>query len=974
MRSLAAALWLLLLLPAPSVVAVKEQDFKKCHESSFCRRGRALADRATEHVKSGEKWKSPYSLDASTIVLEDGGSRFTGRVRSSLYPEIKFELDVRVHEDGVVRVRMDEKEGLRKRYDEAASWALLKEPVLSPSSKWSVGKKEVKVVYGAKKDQVEVTVEFEPLVVRMKRNGKDQVVLNGQGLLHMEHFKKKVEKVEAEVPVVEGEETQKVVQLPPNSWFEGVTEDGWWEETWKTWTDTKPKGPESLSLDINFPNHGHVYGIPQHATHLDLPTTKGEGASFNDPYRLYNGDIFEYPASSSSLSLYGSIPIIHAHSADSTVAVFVAVASETWVDVAHPTQKSTETHWISESGILDIFLLPGPTPDQVFGQYARLTGAVQLPPHWSLAYHQCRWNYVSSDDIRGVQKRFDEEDIPVDVFWLDIEYSEEHKYMIWEKKYFPDPIDMLNDVAALARKMVIIVDPHIKRTVDYPVYKEGQELDLFVKNKQGNEFEGWCWSGSSAWIDFFNPNSWEWYKQLYKFNGREDGKWSWTESTSTVHIWNDMNEPAIFNGPEITMEKDSIHYGGWEHRDVHNINGMLFANTTSQAVKERTTPYNRPFVLTRSYYAGAQRFAAMWTGDNMGTWEHMAVGIPMVLSNSISGMSFTGADVGGFFGNPEPEMLTRWYFVGAFSPFFRAHAHIDTKRREPYLLAEPYKSIVREIIRLRYSLLPVWYTAFRESSVTGLPVTRPQYVVLPKNEAGFSIDDQYYVGASGLLVKPITEAGITETTVHIGEDQVYYDFYTGHAYRGSVKGKSVTVPAPLERGPLLIRGGSILPSRDRPRRSSALMKRDPFTLKVALSQSGNASGELYLDDGESYDHREGNFIWREFVAESTKKTVTISSKDLASRNPDSAVDGVELAIYNGGNAFANALDGVRVERIVVLGLKNKPTKVTLGKAHLEFTFKDGMAAAGNKEGVASKLTVKNPGAFITSDWSIVLEL
>ena len=211
-------------------------------------------------------------------------------------------------------------------------------------------------------------------------------------------------------------------------------------------------GPESLSLDINFPNHGHVYGIPQHATRLDLPTTKGEGSFFNDPYKLYNSDVFEYIASS-TMSLYGSIPLIHAHSADSTVAVFVAAASETWIDVTHPTQKSTETHWISESGILDVFLLPGPTPDQIFGQYAKLTGAVQLPPHWSLGYHQCRWNYVSSDDVRGVQKRFDEEDIPVDVFWLDIEHSEDHKYMIWNKKYFPDPTDMFNDVEALARKV-----------------------------------------------------------------------------------------------------------------------------------------------------------------------------------------------------------------------------------------------------------------------------------------------------------------------------------------------------------------------------------------------------------------------------------------------------------------------------------------------------------------------------------------
>lgn len=152
------------------------------------------------------------------------------------------------------------------------------------------------------------------------------------------------------------------------------------------------------------------------------------------------------------------------------------------------------------------------------------------------------------------------------------------------------------------------------------------------------------------------------------------------------------------------------------------------------------------------------------------------------------------------------------------------------------------------------------------------------------------------------------------------------------------------------------------------------MKRDPFTLKVALSQSGNASGELYLDDGESYDHREGNFVWRGFTAERTKKTVTISSKDLASKNPDRAVDGVELATYNGGNAFADALNGVRVERIIVLGLKNKPSRITLGNTDLEFTFEDGVAAVGKKEGVASKLTIKNPGAFITSDWTVVLEL
>ncbi len=153
------------------------------------------------------------------------------------------------------------------------------------------------------------------------------------------------------------------------------------------------------------------------------------------------------------MSLYGSIPLMYAHSASSTVGVFHVVGSETWIDVGHPKDGSTHTHWISESGILDTFLLPGPTPEDVFAQYSRLTGNPILPPQWALGYHQCRWNYISSDDVRSVQRRFDEEDLPVDVFWLDIEYSEEHQYFVWDKKNFPDPVEMIQDVEKNGRKV-----------------------------------------------------------------------------------------------------------------------------------------------------------------------------------------------------------------------------------------------------------------------------------------------------------------------------------------------------------------------------------------------------------------------------------------------------------------------------------------------------------------------------------------
>ena len=452
--------------------AFKAHDFKTCSQSGFCRRGRALSARAKEAKNS---WVSPYSVDPSSIGISTNQAVFTAAVKSSLYPDINFGLEVRIQEDGVARVRMDEVGGLRKRYDETASWSLIAEPSISKDIKWIPGKKDIRAVYGEKKD-IEVVVAYTPLRVSLLRNGKEQVVLNGQGLLHMEHFRTLATVVEhVEQPEVEGDnvdsEAQVVIKAEnPHAWFEGDTEDAFWEESFLTWTDSKPKGnlkclsvifslftmyivgPESLSVDINFPNHGTVYGIPQHATRLALPTTAGSDPTFTDPYRLYNADVFEYIASS-PVSLYGSIPLMHAHSTDSTVAVFHVVGSETWIDVSHSSDKSTETHWISESGIMDIFLLPGPTPEEVFSQYARLTGTQVLPPHWSLGYHQCRWNYVSSDDVRAVQKRFDEDDMPVDVFWLDIEYSDDHKYFMWNDKTFPDPVEMTNDVAALGRKV-----------------------------------------------------------------------------------------------------------------------------------------------------------------------------------------------------------------------------------------------------------------------------------------------------------------------------------------------------------------------------------------------------------------------------------------------------------------------------------------------------------------------------------------
>ena len=374
-----------------------------------------------------------------------------------------------------------------------------------------------------------------------------------------------------------------------------------------------------------------------------------------------------------------------------------------------------------------------------------------------------------------------------------------------------------------------------------------------------------------------------------------------------------MNEPSVFNGPEVTMPKDNIHHGGWEHRDLHNINGMTIHNATYLAIMSRSKAEEksprRPFVLTRSFYAGSQRISAMWTGDNLAEWSHLQVSLPMVLNQGISGYPFAGADVGGFFGNPSKELLTRWYQTGIWYPFFRAHAHIDTRRREPYLAGDPYMGIITDALKIRYSLLPTWYTAFHEASLTGAPIVRPNFYVHPEDEAGFTLDDQIHLGSSGLLVKPVVTEGAESVDIHLGDEAAYYDYFDYSIVQG--KGRH-TLKAPLDKVPILMRAGHIFPRRDRVRRSSGLMKMDPYTLVMTLGADGKAEGEIYVDDGESYEFEQGAYIRRKFVFENG----ALRSENLAEAKGKLT------------QQYLKKMENVRVEKVLIVGAPKEWKKLT----------------------------------------------
>ena len=249
----------------------------------------------------------------------------------------------------------------------------------------------------------------------------------------------------------------------------------------------------------------------------------------------------------------------------------------------------------------------------------------------------------------------------------------------------------------------------------------------------------------------------------------------------------------------------------------------------------------------------------------------------MCLSLSVAGMAFCGADVGGFFGNPDGELFVRWYQAAAFQPFFRSHAHIDTKRREPWLYSAGEMSLIRAAVRSRYALLPLWYTLFYESEETGLPPMSPLWYEFPGDEASYAREGSHMVGSS-LLVAPVLTKGGTSVDVYFPGNTVWYDYWTSE--KMEVSGVR-NVPAPYDKIPVFQRGGSIIPVRERIRRSSALMHEDPITLIVAPDKEGKASGTLYLDDGKSFDYREGAKLYMQFTYDNGKlesKMITPTGK------------------------------------------------------------------------------------------------
>ena len=595
----------------------KKEEFRSCDQTPFCKRARE---------------RNPHSctLAVSDITLKDG--RLTALLRpqnksdgeepvdreiseGSVPPDLRpLLLELSVYQDGILRLNIDEVHdpSLKKRFrvpdvivpefEDRKLWLSRISP--SPDGLSSI-------IYLA--DGVEVLLRHDPFALHVRRSDDLIISLNSNGLFDFQQLRLKKD----------GED---------------------WEERFRSHTDTRPHGPQSISFDVTFYGADFVYGIPEHAsTSLALHETRGPGVENSEPYRLFNLDVFEY-LPESPFGLYGSIPFMIAHGGRGSSGFFWLNAAEMQIDVLSPgwdgsagqqNQKKFDTLWMSEAGIVDAFFFVGPGPKDVIRQYTSVTGVPSLPQLFAVAYHQCRWNYRDEEDVANVDGGFDDHDIPYDVLWLDIEHTNGKRYFTWDKLLFPNPAEMQKKLFSKGRRMVTIVDPHMKRDESFHLHKEATEKGYYVKDASGKDFDGWCWPGSSSYPDMVNPEIREWWAKKFSLQ-------DYVGSTPSLYIWNDMNEPSVFNGPEVTMPRDALHFGGAEHRELHNAYGYYFHMASSDGLVKRGEGKDRPFVLSRAFFAGTQRYGAVWTGDNSAGWDHLKASVPMVLTLGLTGLTFSG--------------------------------------------------------------------------------------------------------------------------------------------------------------------------------------------------------------------------------------------------------------------------------------------------------------------------------------------
>lgn len=537
--------------------------------------------------------------------------------------------------------------------------------------------------------------------------------------------------------------------------------------------------------------------------------------------------------------LYQSHPWIMGVRKDGTS--FGIIADNTWKQDFELKNPIT----ITTTGPLPrIIVIEKDTPQEVIMELAELTGKMELPPLWALGYQQCRYSYFPDTRVKEIADEFRKRNIPCDVIWMDIDYMDGFRVFTFDKKLFPDPKSLNGYLHDNGFKSVYMIDPGIKKDENYFVYKQGSLIDAWVKDKNGNEYNGNVWPGMCAFPDFTRPDVRTWWSSLYKdFMAQGiDG------------VWNDMNEPAVFNADSVTMPYNNIHLGGEGlpkdiHARYHNVYGMLMVKASRDGILN-ANPDKRPFVLSRANFLGGQRYGATWTGDNASNWDYFRVSIPMSINLGLSGQPFSGPDIGGFAQNADPELLANWMAVGAYYPFSRNHSVKGSTDQEPWALGEKVEDVSRTAINRRYRLLPYLYTQFYKASQTGMPIMQPVFMSDIKDTTLRREQECFLLGADLLIIprwsyKPALPKGDWDILKLEDNDDGYQPF-------------------------VALRSGAVVPI-GKVIQNTGEYSTDSLTLLINPQKDGFATGQLYDDAGDGFEYKKGDYAQYQFTVSKFKK-------------------------------------------------------------------------------------------------------
>ncbi|WP_368235678.1 glycoside hydrolase family 31 protein [Clostridium perfringens] len=544
-----------------------------------------------------------------------------------------------------------------------------------------------------------------------------------------------------------------------------------------------------------------------------------------------------------SITYYKTIPFYVALKEEATYGIFFDNSFRSYFDMGK--ERGDRIFFGAIGGQIQYYFIPGKNIKEVVKNYTALTGRMEIPPLWSLGYQQCRFSYFSQEEVRELVKTFEEKDIPLDVVYLDIDYMDGFRVMTFKTPNFDDAAGLISDLKEKGIRTITIIDPGVKVDEEYDVFKRGKEGNHFTKNLDGEIFIGAVWPGDSAFPDFSNKECREWWKsELKKFISEHgmDG------------IWNDMNEPCVFNNDHKTMLETCLHNsdnGVIEHKEFHNRYGFEMSRCSKEA-QEELHPNERGFSMTRATYAGGQRYSSVWTGDNMSLWSQMRMSISMNANLGISGFSFVGNDVSGFGLDSSEELFIRWMEMGPFIPIFRNHSNMYTRRQEPWAFGPRAEKIAKKSIELRYELLPYIYDLYYISHKEGLPIFRPMIMEYEKDMNLLNMREQFMLGEN-MIVAPVLYEGERSKTVYLPKGS-WFNYFTREKLQG---GKWYKLPCELDEILVFVKEGSIIPTYNKKFRN---VKERPKNILLKVFGE-NAKGFHYNDDGHTMEYLEGKYTY-----------------------------------------------------------------------------------------------------------------